>query len=107
LGLSKAADSLKENKGKTKAQLAIKQLDTFLSILSEIDQKENRSKFVFKYYVPYFSEMKRRSFVEPFYYYISRSGDDQDVKTWLEGNFRRVNEFLSWSRQYQWPRVEK
>jgi Tfp pilus assembly protein PilF len=103
LGLSRAAGSLEKNKGKTKAQLAVDQLNTFLSILSEIDKKENKSKFVFKYYVSYFFEMKKRNYVEPFYYYISRVSNDPDVEKWLDGNFRRVSEFLSWSKQYEWP----
>lgn len=106
MGLSKAADSLEENKGKTKAQLAVEQLNTFLSILSELDQKENKSKFVFRYYVPYFIELKKRNYVEPFYYYISRSDNNSDVEKWLGDNFRRVSEFLNWSKQYQWPRIK-
>lgn len=106
MGLTKAGDSLEENKGKTKAQLAVEQLDTYLAILSELDQKENKSKFVWQYYVPYFSEMKKRNYVEPFYYYISRSSNDPEVQKWLDGNFRKVNEFLSWSKQFKWARVE-
>ena len=106
MGLSKAGDSLEENKGKSKMQLAVEQLNTFFSILSELDQKENKSRFVFKYYVPYFSEMKKRNFVEPFYYYISRSSNNPEVEKWLDGNFRRVNDFLNWSRQYQWAKIE-
>jgi hypothetical protein len=105
MGLSKASDSLEENKGKTKAQLAVEQLNTFLSILSELDQKENKSKFVFVYYVPYFIELKKRNYVEPFYYYISRSSNDPEVEKWLSDNFRRVSEFLTWSKQFQWAKV--
>lgn len=102
LGLSKASDSLEKNKGKTKAQLAVEQLNTFLSILSELDLKENKSKFVFVYYVPYFIELTKRNYVEPFYYYISRSSNDPEVEKWLGDNFRRVSEFLTWSKQFQW-----
>jgi tetratricopeptide (TPR) repeat protein len=106
LGLSSAVDSIEENKGKTKAQLAVEQLQTFFAILSEQNSKDKRSKFVWAYYIPYFGEMKDKNHVEPFYYYISRRSSDPDVKKWLDDNYRRVNEFLNWSKQYQWPRVE-
>jgi len=106
LGLTKAADFTEENKGKTKGQLAVEQLESLFAMMSELNDKENKSKFVWKYYVPYFSEMKQKKYVEPFYYYISRRNDDPEVKKWLDGNFRRVNEFLNWSKQYQWPRID-
>ncbi len=106
LGLSKAADSLEGNEGKTKAQLAVEQFQTFFAILSEQNSRDKPSKFVWAYYIPYFGEMKEKNYVEPFYYYISRRSGDPDVKKWLDENYRRVNEFLNWSKQYQWPRVE-
>lgn len=106
IGLTKAGDYLEENKGKTESQLAVQQLDTYFAMLSEQNSKGNQSKFVFKYYVPYFSEMKQRNYVEPFYYYISRSSNNAEVKKWLDENFGRVNEFLNWSKQYQWAKVE-
>jgi tetratricopeptide (TPR) repeat protein len=106
IGLTKAGDFLEKNKGKTKAQLAVGQLETYFAILAEQNTKENQSKFVWKYYVPYFNEMKQRGYVEPFYYYVSRRTKDEEVQKWLSENFRRVNEFLNWSKQYQWPKVE-
>ncbi len=106
IGLTKAGDYLEENKGKTQSQLAVAQLNTYFAILSEQNSKGNQSKFVWKYYVPYFSEMKKRNYIEPFYYYVSRSSDNAEVKKWLEENFRRVSEFLNWSKQYQWAKAE-
>lgn len=107
MGLAKAGDTLEENKGKSPPQLAVVQLNTFFAILSEMDQKENKSKFVFEYYVPYYSELQKRKYVEPFYYYISRSSNNPEIKVWLDGNFRKVSEFLTWSKQFQWARIDK
>jgi hypothetical protein len=104
IGLTKAGDYLEENKGKTASQLAVEQLNTYLAILGELNSKGNQSKFVFKYYVPYFTELKKRNYVEPFYYYISRSSDNPEVKKWLDENSRQVDEFLNWSKQYQWAK---
>lgn len=104
LGLTKASGSLDENKGKTEAQLTVEQLETVFAVLGE--SSKGNSKFVGKYYVPYFVEMKKRNYVEPFYYYVSRSSDNPEVKKWLDEHAQRVNEFLAWSKQYQWPKVD-
>jgi len=106
IGLSKAGEHLGKNKDKTKAELGVGQFELIFSVLAEQNSKEKQSKFAWKYYVPYFTEMKSRNYVEPFYYYINRRSEDPEVQKWLEGNFRRVNEFLSWSKQYQWPKVD-
>ncbi len=106
IGLVKAGEHLEKNKDKTKAELGLGQFELIFSVLAEQDSKEKQSKFVWKYYVPYFTEMKSRNYVEPFYYYINRRSEDTEVQKWLAGNFRRVNEFLSWSKQYQWPKID-
>jgi FOG: TPR repeat len=107
IGLSKAGEHIEENKGKTKAQLGVGQFELIFAVLAEQSSREKQSKFVWKYYVPYFTEMKSRNYVEPFYYYINRRSEDAEVQKWLDGNFRRVNEFLNWSKQYQWPKIDE
>ena len=46
--------------------------------------------------------MKTRNYVETFCYYIHQSGS-AEATTWLSQNGAKVNEFLTWSRSYQWP----
>ena len=110
LGLSKAARAMgkeKENekeKEKSEAQQLVDQIDTFLAILSEGDPKGDKGKFVWRYYIPYFIEVKKRNYVEPFAYYISQASGMSGVPEWLQANEARVNEFVSWSKSYQWPR---
>jgi tetratricopeptide (TPR) repeat protein len=103
LGLTRAAGSLEKNQGKSEIQLLVEQMDTFLAILSEQDQKKNQSAFVYRYYVPYFIEMKQKGFVEPFVYYTFQKSNADGVGRWLEQNSGRVMQFLVWSNQYQWP----
>lgn len=104
MGLSKAAGMTEAGKGKSEMQLFVEQLDSFFAIVSETDPKGDRSKFVWKYYIPYFIGLKKRNFVEPFAYHISQRGNLTGVREWLTANSNRVNEFLAWSKQYQWPK---
>jgi hypothetical protein len=103
LGIAKAAQKTEEAKSKTQAQLLVEQIDSFVGILTEIDAGKDKSKFVHKYYVPYFAEMKKRNLVEPFTYYAFQSSGIAGVEQWLAANDARVQEFLIWSNQYAWP----
>lgn len=103
LGIGKAAGMTEKNKNKTEMQLLAEQFDTLFAILSE---QSDKSKFTGKFYVPYFGEMKRKNFVEPFVYYVNQSSSNAEVKTWLTNNKARVNEFLAWSKSYPWPKAE-
>ena len=104
LGLTKAAGMLEKNKSKSEVQLFVEQLDTVLAIIGESDAKGDKTKFTWKYYIPYFTEMKKKNYVEPFGYYISQTSNFAGVTEWLDANTARVNEFLSWSKNYQWPK---
>ena len=104
LSLGKAAGATEKNKNKSEAELLVDQLSTFLAIISETDPKGDKSKFTWQYYIPYFIELKKRNYVEPFAYYISQSSNMRGVPEWLRANGARVNEFLSWSKGYQWPK---
>lgn len=104
LGLTKAAGMTEKDKGKSEMQLMIEQLESLFAIISETDPKGDRSKFVWKHYIPYFIELKKKNFVEPFAYYISQRSNLSGVQEWLTTNSNRVNEFLNWSKQYQWPK---
>lgn len=106
LGLGKAAGMSKENKDKTEMQLLVEQFDTLFAIMSEQIDKGDKSKFTWKFYVPYFSEMKKRNYVEPFVYYIYQTSGKEEVQKWLANNRSRVNEFLSWSKGYVWPKAD-
>lgn len=107
LGLTKAAGTTEENTGKTEAQKLVDQVDSFLAILGELGTGKNGSTFSYRYYVPYFMEMKERGFVEPFVYYTHQQSDLPGVGVWLHDHDDRVKAFLAWSSAYAWPRVSK
>jgi len=109
LGLSKAVSMTKENKeenkNKTEAQLLVEQFNSVFAVLSELDPKKVEGKFVGRYYMPYFIELKRRNFVEPFVYHTHRRSGLQGVTEWLKDHDARTLEFLVWSKNYKWPPV--
>lgn len=102
-GLSRAFGSTEKNIGKTEIQLLVEQVDSLLAILSERAPKNDQSKFVYQYYVPYFVELKQKGLVEPFVYYTLQRSNVPGVKEWLADHNGRVLQFLSWSNHYQWP----
>jgi Tfp pilus assembly protein PilF len=106
LGLTKAAGMTEKNKGKTQMRLLVEQFEAFFAIMSELSDKGNRGKFAWKYYVPYFNEMKQKKFVEPFVYYITQSDGNEETLKWLAANKARVGDFLAWSKLYTWPQAD-
>lgn len=104
LSLSGAVGASEASKNKSEAEKLVGQLSTLLAVISENEDKGDKGKFTFRYYVPYFTELKKRDFVEPFAYYISQSSNMSGVSDWLLANGARVNEFLNWSKGYQWAR---
>ncbi|HKP38355.1 MAG TPA: tetratricopeptide repeat protein [Pyrinomonadaceae bacterium] len=104
IGLAKAAERLEKNKGKTPMQLMVGSFETLLAILGE--QKGDRSKFTWKYYVPYFAEMKKLGHVEAFVFFTNRRSTDPEVSEWLLRNQGKVQSFLAWSKAYAWPKMD-
>ena len=106
MGLAKAANSTEKGKNKTEIQLLADNFDSLFAFLSESTSKSDRSKFTWKYYVPYFVEMKNKGLVETFTYYINQRSSISGVNEWLEQNQNKVSEFLNWSKNYQWPKID-
>lgn len=106
LGLGSALNMTEKNKGKTEMQLLVGQFETLFAIMSEQSDKGNKGQFAWQYYVPYFSELKRKNYVEPFVYYINQVGGSEEVQPWLAKNKGRVDEFLTWSKGYGWAKAK-
>ncbi|MEO5930511.1 MAG: tetratricopeptide repeat protein [Candidatus Kapaibacterium sp.] len=76
-------------------------VERFRAIFSALAGEQNQG-FAGGYYAPYFAEIVRRKFTEPFCYYIFQSSGDGDVRKWLKANEGSVKSFLAWSGEYQW-----
>lgn len=107
MSLGKAASLMEKNKEKTPMQLLVGQFETFFAILSEQSDKADKTKFTWNFYAPYFAEMKRKNFVEPFVYYISQSDGNEETLKWLKGHETQVGNFVAWSGLYKWPEADK
>jgi tetratricopeptide (TPR) repeat protein len=106
LSMIAASPHLEKNRGKSEMQLVVEDFSTLFSVIEEVSAGKKHSGFAWNYYRPYFVEMKSRDYVEPFCYYTRRSGNNKDVARWLSENAGRVNEFLNWSKGYQWKSIE-
>jgi tetratricopeptide (TPR) repeat protein len=89
--------------GKAQVQLLIDQVDNLFDTYAMIPPGNDKDTFLWKYYIPYFVEMKKNGFVEPFVYYVIQSTNVPAVRDWLIAHPDRVNAFLQWSRTYRWP----
>ena len=56
------------------------------------------------YYLPFFTELKARNYVEPFVYWAIQRAPVTGVREWITANQDRVREFVTWTRSYQWPK---
>ena len=106
LALGKAASMAEGKRGKTEMQLLVRQFETFFAVMSEQTDKADRNKFTWKFYVPYFAEMKQKNYVEPFVYYISQSSGNEEALKWLAEKKGLVGDFLAWSKLYNWPQTD-
>ena len=105
LKLAMASNYTEENKNKTKIELLAGNFETLFGFLSEGTTKD-QSKFTWKYYVPYFADLKRNGHTEAFVYYINQRGVIAGVDQWLQQNQTKVADFLTWSRAYRWPKID-
>jgi len=89
--------------GKSQIELLVDQVDNLFGAYAKMQPGNDKEAFIWKYYIPYVVEMKQRSFVEPFVYYVNQGPNLPGVREWLTANPDRVNTFLLWSRTYRWP----
>jgi tetratricopeptide (TPR) repeat protein len=105
MGLAKAGNYTEKNKDKSEFQLTVDNFESLFAFLEEAKGKD-QSKFTWKYYVPYFLEMNKKGYVEPFVYYIYQRHPVPGAKEWIQQNSGKVREFLSWTEGYNWPQAD-
>jgi len=95
-----SAMDITENKHKSPTELLADKFEKLITYLSQ--NKKDNSGFYWNYYVPYFSEMKEKKFIQTFAYIISASSDDPTIQNWLDIHKNEVNDFYNWSDNYNW-----
>jgi tetratricopeptide (TPR) repeat protein len=96
--------AFKTSEGKSQMQTLVQQVDSLFKMYGTRPAGDDKDKFFWTYYMPYVTEMQQKNFVEPFVYYVSQRTTIPGVREWLTSNPDRVNAFLSWSKNYSWPK---
>jgi tetratricopeptide (TPR) repeat protein len=107
LSISRAGSSMDKDKKKTEAEIQVDQWSILIGVLTGAQANKKAPEFVLTYYAPYFSELKKRGFVEPFVYHILQKSRIAGVSEWLAAHQAAVKEFLAWSDGYQWPKPKQ
>jgi tetratricopeptide (TPR) repeat protein len=105
ISMATVAGKTEKNRDKTPMQLLTGSFETVFGVLAE-SQKSDPSKFTWKYYVPYFVELKKQGHTEAFVYYINQREAPPEVTEWLAQNPDKVAAFLTWSKVYPWPKTD-
>jgi tetratricopeptide (TPR) repeat protein len=100
IALSRLAASKSGEQEKPQIQIMSDQLHALIGVWAGRGPGADGETFLWSYYMPYFSEMQKQNFVEPFVYYVSQRTDLPGVREWLTANRERVLAFLDWSRKF-------
>ncbi len=103
LAPSHAAFMQKLDGGTPEIQALITQITELLAALPEKPAGPAAASFVNRHYLPFFVELRKRNFVEPFVYWASQRAPVPGVTDWLKGNEAKVRDFLDWASKYTWP----
>jgi len=105
LSLSKAT-SAAGPEPRTPVQQMVEQFSRLFAMYGSTDPEADKGTFLWTYYMPFFVEMQKKDFVEPFVYYVSQRTDLVGVREWLTVNRERVLAFLAWARGYSFPALK-
>lgn len=101
LTMSRALRYTEESDGKSELELLKSEIESMFQIMYELSENENHEGFVWKYYAPYFIELKQKGFIDPFVNHIFSASDLPEIKNWMETNEDKYREFLDWSRMFK------
>ncbi len=96
ISLSKASNSLEENKGKSELQLFVENNDGIFKILGEL--KKDNTGFWWDFYVPFFYDLAEENLTETFSYFISQS-QGEEVSKWFDEHSADFEKLKIWMSQ--------
>ncbi|MCD9853101.1 tetratricopeptide repeat protein [Epilithonimonas sp. JDS] len=97
LSMSSALDYDDKNKDKKEVQKFIVKFQTLCQSIAET--QKNQKGYYREFLAPYFIEMEKKNFVEPFAYYIFPS-QNPDVIEYNKEHSDKIEEFQNWSKNY-------
>lgn len=92
----------KMDEGTSEIAALVSQVDALLAALPS-ETAGGPPAFAQRHYVPFFTALRRNSYVEPFVYWASQRAPVPGVREWIGANEARVRQFLDWASNYSWP----
>jgi tetratricopeptide (TPR) repeat protein len=99
LAMDAALDFDEKNKRKTEVEQFIRKFQTVCASLKET--KKDNYGFFWNYYVPYFTAMNDKDFLETFSYIAFASSDDPEIAKWLNTHKNETDKFFEWSKSFE------
>lgn len=81
----------------------VAQWNGLLGVWSKYSAKGDADKMLWRYYMPYFMELRQKNLVEPFVYYVSQNVNAPGIPEWLAAHQDAVQAFVAWNTAYVWP----
>ena len=104
LSIAGAAALLPETGEETPVEETLDRFGTLFRSLGRVDAEKEQSGFAWNHYVPYFAEIEKRGFTQPFVYHTHQIANWDGIKEWIDANGEQTEKFLEWSRTYRgWP----
>ncbi|WDF48540.1 tetratricopeptide repeat protein [Chryseobacterium sp. KACC 21268] len=98
LSMSSALDYDDKNKDKSEVQKFIAKFQTLCQSIAET--QKNQKGYYREFLAPYFIEMEKKNFIEPFAYYIFLPSQNPDVIEYSKEHSDKIEEFQNWSKNY-------
>jgi len=89
----------KEDKGKTDADIFAEGVDTLIAIMDE--DKDLKSTFVGRTYIPFLVEAKKKGHSKTLGYLVLQQNGDTEAEKWTSNNKEKLTAFADWAKNYQ------
>jgi len=101
LSMKRALRHDSESAPRQPIEYIVDELQTMFTVMRELTENEEFEGFAWQYYAPFFIEMEKKNFVEPFVYHIFRLADDPGIQAWLEEHPAEINQMVKWAVAYE------
>jgi len=91
-----------KEKDKTDDEMFVSAIGSLIAIIDE--DKNLKSTFVGKQYVPFVAELRKKGYAEVFGYAVLYLSGKADAMKWLEAHDKQFGEFVAWAKAYQTPK---
>ncbi len=92
----------KEDEKRTEDEIFVEAVSTLVALV--VENKDVRSTFVGKNYVPFLGEIKKRGYTDVLGYIVLHHSGSKDATSWLAKNETKLREFADWSKAYTLPK---